>query len=174
MTGGKADLPCWRRRASAVALHGMNCACCDRFVRRCIASVAQFTLARRCKPCKHWRTIGLCPSYPQLPVELPRFYSLAVLLGDPVALLLVDLLWSLNVAKKRERDSMTVLVGFCQSNVNSAIALWIVFAIRFTRKDILNIAFVVCQWALGSTFCLAYIATQQCAALISNLPHIDQ
>ena len=114
------------------------------------------------------------PQLPQLPVELPRFYSLAVLLGDPVALLLVDLLWSLNVAKKRERDSMTVLVGFCQSNVNSAIALWIVFAIRFTRKDILNIAFVVCQWALGSTFCLAYIATQQCAALISNLPHIDQ
>ena len=72
----------WRRRAFAVALHWHELRVWHRFVRRCGVPVAQFTLARRCKPCEHWRTIGRCPSYPNYPLSChastPWLFCLAI------------------------------------------------------------------------------------------------
>ena len=41
---------CGRRRAFAVALLAMNCACCEHFVRRCIAPFPHPAPARHCAP----------------------------------------------------------------------------------------------------------------------------
>ena len=52
LTGVKPDLHCGRRRAFAVALLAMNRACCEHFVRRCIAPFphpARHVIAHRCK-----------------------------------------------------------------------------------------------------------------------------
>jgi hypothetical protein len=52
LTGGKTDLQCGRRQAFAV---GMNCACFEPFVRRCMAPLPHPTPTRRCAPVKRWQ-----------------------------------------------------------------------------------------------------------------------
>jgi hypothetical protein len=50
LTGGNADLQWRRRQAFSGALHAMNCACCEHFVRRCMAPLPHPAPARHCAP----------------------------------------------------------------------------------------------------------------------------
>ena len=62
LTGGKPDLQCGRRRAFAVALLAMNCACCGHFVRRCIAPFPHPAAARHCAPLQAQAQNPIAPS----------------------------------------------------------------------------------------------------------------
>ena len=55
---------------------------------------------------------------------------------------------------------MAALLGVGQSEVNPAITLRVVLAIRFAIQKILHIASVVCKWALGTSFGFANVAAK--------------